>query len=170
MSEVALIWAMTDDGIIGRDNAMPWHLPADMAWFRQHTLDGSVIMGRKTFHSLGDRPLPRRTNIIISRGADYRPEGVTVVPSPAMALAAVPDDQWAMVIGGSQIYATFLPMASRLYVTRIHASIPGDSYFPSVDWSKWTCTERHEHPVDVDNAYAMTFEIHDHIHRHHPRK
>ncbi len=162
MTAVALIWAMAEDNVIGQDNAMPWHLPADMRWFRQHTVGRPVIMGRKTFHSLGDRPLPKRTNIVVSRDPAYRPEGVTVVASPAQALAAVESEaEWAMVMGGAQLYAAFLPMASRLIVTRIHADIEGDARFPRVDWRYWERVAQQEHPADDENPHAMTFEVYD---------
>jgi dihydrofolate reductase len=162
MTAVALIWAMAENNVIGQDNAMPWHLPADMRWFRQHTLGRPVIMGRKTFHSLGDRPLPDRPNIVVSGDTSYRPEGVTVAASPALALTAVENEsEWAMVIGGAQLYAAFLPMASRLIVTRIHVEIEGDAHFPRVDWRYWERVEQQEHPADDENPYAMSFEVYD---------
>ncbi len=130
---------------------MPWHLPADLAWFKRTTLGHPVVMGRKTFESIG-RPLPKRVNVVISGDADFAPEGVTVVRSPEQALEVVADNEEVMVIGGGAIYQAFLPHADRLYLTFIDLDVEGDTRFP--EWGEgWSKTEVGTHPVDEKNAY-----------------
>ena len=159
---VALIWAMADNGVIGAGNDMPWHQPADLRWFREWTEGRPVIVGRRTLDSFGGRPLPRRTNIVITRDPAGLPETVVPVTDPDAALAAVPaDTDWAMVIGGAQVYAEFLPRADRLIVTRIHARPEGDTHFPEVDWTQWQRVEAREYPADAENPHPMTFEVYD---------
>ncbi|OOF21334.1 MULTISPECIES: type 3 dihydrofolate reductase [Salinivibrio] len=154
---VSLIAAMAKDRVIGKDNQMPWHLPADLAWFKRTTLGHPVVMGRKTFESIG-RPLPKRTNIVISRDPDYQPDGVTVVASPEQALAAVGDVAEVMVIGGGTIYDAFLPRADRLYLTFIDTHVEGDTRFP--DWGEgWTQVASETHAPDEKNAYPLTFTV-----------
>lgn len=142
---VAMIAAMTRDGVIGRDNGMPWHLPEDLAYFKQVTLGKPVIMGRKTFDSIG-RPLPQRVNIVITRQADFSAPGVVVVADPAQALAAAQQvparDNEIMVIGGGTIYQHFLPLCQKLYLTTIDISVAGDTYFPDYQAvGPWHCEE-----------------------------
>ncbi|PCE68170.1 type 3 dihydrofolate reductase [Salinivibrio sp. YCSC6] len=154
---VSLIAAMAKDRVIGKDNQMPWHLPADLAWFKRTTLGLPVVMGRKTFESIG-RPLPKRTNIVISRDPDYQPDGVTVVASPEQALAAVGDVAEVMVIGGGTIYDAFLPRADRLYLTFIDTHVEGDTRFP--DWGEgWTQVASETHAPDEKNAHPLTFTV-----------
>lgn len=131
--KVAMIAAMTHQRVIGQGNKMPWHLPEDLAYFKQVTLGKPVIMGRKTFESIG-RPLPQRTNIVISRQADFAPEGVVVVTTPEQALANARDcharENEIMIIGGGTIYQYFLPLCDKLYLTLIDAEVVGDTFFP----------------------------------------
>ncbi|EKA4467470.1 type 3 dihydrofolate reductase [Vibrio parahaemolyticus] len=143
--------------IIGNNNAMPWHLPADFAWFKQHTLGKPVIMGRKTFESIG-KALPDRLNIVITRDASFRADGVTVVSSPSLALDAAKGHDEIMVIGGGSIYEAFLDKADKLYLTFIDADVEGDTQFPQ--WSsdfKETYSETYQ--ADEKNAYNMCFTI-----------
>ncbi|WP_419723708.1 type 3 dihydrofolate reductase [Vibrio sinaloensis] len=143
--------------VIGNENSMPWHLPADFAWFREHTLGKPVIMGRKTYESIG-RPLPQRHNIVISRDATLEIEGVTVVPSIEDALASAGDVEEVMVIGGGSIYKAFLPLAQKLYLTFIEAKIDGDTRFP--DWgNNWIVTEKRDYSKDSKNPFDMHFAI-----------
>jgi len=133
---LVLIAAVAKNGVIGRDNAMPWRLPEDLQRFKALTMGHPVIMGRKTWASLG-RPLPGRRNIVISRDGDYRAPGALVVASLAAALAACADADTAFVIGGAQIYAQALPMADRLELTEIARDFAGDTHFPAIDHHSW---------------------------------
>ena len=154
---ISMIAAMADNRIIGKDNQMPWHLPADFAWFRRCTMGKPVVMGRKTYESIG-RPLPGRLNIVISRDASLSIEGVTTVTSIEQALEVAGEVEEVMIIGGGAIYAACLPMANKLYVTHIEAEIEGDTQFP--DWGnefKETYSEAYQ--ADEKNAYNMRFTI-----------
>ncbi|MFH4621511.1 type 3 dihydrofolate reductase [Vibrio furnissii] len=143
--------------VIGNDNEMPWHLPADFTWFKQHTIGKPVIMGRKTFESIG-KPLPGRRNIIVTRNPEFSAEGVTIVSSVDMALAEAGDSEEAMVIGGGSIYNEALSKANKLYLTFINAEIPGDTYFP--EWgAEWQETHREHYDADEKNQYDMDFVI-----------
>lgn len=154
---ISMIAAMADNRIIGKDNQMPWHLPADFAWFKRCTMGKPVVMGRKTYESIG-RPLPGRLNIVISRDASLSIEGVTTVTSIEQALEVAGEVEEVMIIGGGAIYAACLPMANKLYVTHIEAEIDGDTQFP--DWGtefKETYSEAYQ--ADEKNAYSMCFTI-----------
>lgn len=157
--KISLIWAMADDGVIGVDNGLPWKLPADMQWFRRHTLGKPIIMGRRTFESFGSRPLPQRLNIVISRDPDYRAEGATVVGDIDAALVAAGEVEEVMIIGGASLYAQTLPLADRLYVTRVRATVRGDTRFPEVDWDRWREVAREERSADEKNAHALSFQV-----------
>jgi len=156
---LSLIWAMTDDRVIGIENSLPWKLPADMKWFRQHTLGKPIIMGRKTFESFGAKPLPQRLNIIVSSDSQYQAQDAVVVSSITQALDKVKNEEEAMVIGGASLYGQTLPMAQRLYMTLVHADIKGDAWFPEFDLDQWREIERQEHAADDKNAYTCTFLI-----------
>lgn len=160
---VSLIWAMDEEGLIGRDNALPWRLPADMAWFRRHTLGKPIVMGRKTFESFGGRTLPERTNIVITRDRDYTAAGIVVVHSIDEALAAAAGADEVMIIGGASFYEQMLPRADRLYVTRVGGRFEGDAWFPAVDWEQWCQILREEHGADERNAYPCTFTIYHRV-------
>ncbi|MFH4860475.1 type 3 dihydrofolate reductase [Vibrio diabolicus] len=154
---ISMIAAMADNRIIGKDNQMPWHLPADFAWFKRCTMGKPVVMGRKTYESIG-RPLPGRLNIVISRDETLKIEGVTTVTSIEQALDVAGDVEEVMIIGGGAIYAACLPMANKLYVTHIEAAIDGDTQFP--DWGdqfKETYSETYQ--SDEKNAYNMRFTV-----------
>ncbi|EOX4422855.1 type 3 dihydrofolate reductase [Vibrio alginolyticus] len=154
---ISMIAAMADNRIIGKDNQMPWHLPADFAWFKRCTMGKPVVMGRKTYESIG-RPLPGRLNIVISRDETLKIEGVTTVTSIEQALDVAGDVEEVMIIGGGAIYASCLPMANKLYVTHIEAAIDGDTQFP--DWGdefKETYSEMYQ--ADGKNAYNMRFTV-----------
>ena len=152
------IVAVADNGVIGRDGGLPWRLPDDLAHFKAITLGCPVIMGRRTWESLG-RPLPGRSNIVLSRTARDA-LGATCVPSldAARAAAAATDAPWAWVIGGAEVYALALPATVRLEVTRVHAQPDGDAFFPTVAWAEWACVEQRPHPADARHAHAFTFE------------
>lgn len=152
------IVAVAENGVIGRDGGLPWRLPDDLAHFKAITLGCPVIMGRRTWESLG-RPLPGRSNIVLSRTArDVL--GATCVSSleAALAAAAATAAPWAWVIGGAEVYALTLPSTVRLEVTRVHAQPEGDAFFPTVAWEEWACVEQRTHAVDARHAHAFTFE------------
>ena len=156
---ITLIWAMSDDRVIGIGNRLPWKLPADMRWFRRHTLGKPVIMGRKTFESFGGRPLPDRTNIVVTRDPAYRAEGAVVVHSIDEALSQAGEADEVMVIGGANLYEQMLPRADRLCMTLVHGRFEGDAWFPEFDLKGWRETERQEHPADEKNPYPCSFVI-----------
>ena len=150
---------MTDDRVIGINNSLPWKLPSDMKWFRQQTLGKPILMGRRTFESFGARPLPERTNIIVTRDRDYQAEGAVVVHSIEAALQAAGEVEEIMIIGGASFYAQMLPQAQRMYLTRVHAKIAGDAWFPEFDASDWRQVKRIDCEADERNAYAHSFII-----------
>nr|WP_218644605.1 type 3 dihydrofolate reductase [Thiomicrorhabdus cannonii] len=152
-----MIAAMTKDRVIGRDNDMPWHLPDDLRHFKAKTLGKPVIMGRKTFESIGSRPLPNRQNIVISRNPALQLDGVMVFDTVDKALAAVQSADEVIIMGGGQLYEQMLPRAERLYLTLIDAQIEGDTYFP--DWTRyqWVKSESEFHPSDAHHAFAFEF-------------
>ncbi|CAK9886080.1 MAG: Dihydrofolate reductase [Candidatus Erwinia impunctatus] len=154
---ISLIAALAMDRIIGLDNKMPWHLPADLAWFRQHTTHKPVIMGRRTFDSIG-RPLPQRQNIIISRQRTSL-EGVEWVNSLEAALQVTAGAQEVMVIGGGEIYRQFLPLADKLYLTHIDAELAGDTRFPDYAGDHWHSVFSECHDADEKNSHDYCFEI-----------
>jgi len=156
--KISLIWAMDRNRLIGCDNALPWKLPADMAWFKKSTMGKPILMGRKTYESIG-RPLPGRVNLILSRQADLKIDGCIVVHSLAEAQAAVPDADEIMVMGGAEIYALLLDQADRLYITYIDAEFEGDAWFPGFDRSDWQETSRQRGGVDEKSLYPHEFII-----------
>lgn len=159
MTTLSLIVATANNNVIGKNNVMPWHLPADLAYFKKVTLGKPVIMGRKTFESIGF-PLPGRRNIIISRHHDYCAEGIDVVNSVEEALALVPEADEVMVIGGGTIYQYCLPKANKLYVTHIQADINGDTYFPLYDIENdWHKISNQPYAADAKNVYDLDFSV-----------
>lgn len=156
---ISLIAALATDRVIGMENAMPWHLPGDLAWFKRNTLNKPVIMGRKTFESIG-RPLPGRLNIVISSKPDEH-EGVTWVTSVDAALAAAGDVEEVMVMGGGRVYEQLLPKANRLYLTHIDAEVEGDTHFPDYEPDDWESTFSEFHDADEQNSHGYCFEILD---------
>ena len=153
---ISLIAAMGRNRVIGRDNALPWKLPADMKRFWEVTTGKPVIMGRKTFESIG-RALPNRTNIIMTRDADFRAGGCLIVHSPEEALAAAKGAEEVIVIGGSSIFEQFLPKAGRMYLTIIAEDFEGQSLFPAFNSAEWWEIERRDFAPDEKNIYSYTF-------------
>jgi dihydrofolate reductase len=153
---ISFVVARADNGVIGRDNALPWHLSADLKHFKRLTVGKPVVMGRRTFESIG-KPLPGRHNIVLTRDLAWRAEGVTVVANLAEAIAAAGLDpktraDEVMIIGGAAIYAEALPIATRVYLTEIHAAPEGDTMLPPFDPSRWRETAREDHPAEDDRA------------------
>lgn len=157
--KISMIAAMARDRVIGKDNQMPWHLPADLAHFKRLTLGKPVLMGRKTFESIG-RPLPGRRNLVISRNPGYQAEGIEVVGSVEAALALLAGSSVAelMVIGGGHLYAEMLPSADCLYLTQIDLAVEGDTRFPAFDDGQWLRIDSESHPADEKNPHSYCFE------------
>ncbi|WP_162047194.1 type 3 dihydrofolate reductase [Vibrio taketomensis] len=158
---ISMIAAMANERIIGKDNQMPWHLPADFAWFKRCTLGKPVIMGRKTYESIG-RPLPGRRNIVISRDSNLDIDGVETVTSIEQALSVAGDVDEVMIIGGGSIYARCLSITNRLYVTYIDANLDGDTQFPAWDDS-FVESYSESYQADEKNAYDMRFVVLDRV-------
>lgn len=155
MTEIVLVAAMARNRVIGRAGGMPWHLPADLAHFKALTTGHAVIMGRRTFESIG-RPLPRRTNIVVSRGRPNLPESVVLAGSLDAALEQATGER-VMVIGGGEIYRQALPRADRLELTLIDAVIPGDTRFPDVSGGDWRLASMQARPADDRNPHNLVF-------------
>lgn len=153
---LSLIAAMDRDGVIGRDNRLPWRLPADLRHFRQLTLDRPILMGRRTWESLPGL-LPRRRHIVVTRDPHYPAPGCEVVNSPEAALALAGDVPEVLVIGGAELYRALLGQARRLYLTLIDASFPGDTHFPAWDPAEWREIAREAHPADAENPHPYAF-------------
>lgn len=149
---IALIACMDRNRLIGRGNQIPWHLPNDLKFFKQTTMGHTVVMGRKTFESIG-KPLPGRHNIVLTRDRNYRAEGVEIVHSLEEVLEREED---MFIIGGAHIYEQFMPYADKLYITRIDAEFEGDAYFPEIDTS-WQLIESQPGITDEQNPYSYTF-------------
>ena len=163
-AKISLILAMADNGTIGHNNALPWHLPNDLKFFKQSTLGKPIVMGRKTYDSIG-RPLPGRANIVISRSLQRHDiEGCVVFPSLQEAFSYINEELQApeiMIMGGAQIYKEALPFMDRLYLTHIHADVDGDTQMPAFDFQNATLAFEEKHPKDEKNQYDYTFEIWD---------
>jgi len=166
MATVCIVAALASNGVIGRGNELPWRLPADLRHFRELTLGKPVVMGRRTFASIG-RALPGRANIVISRNPGFGAEGVQVATcledalAQAVALADRDGASEVMVIGGAEIYAEALPRAKRLYLTRLHAAVEGDVYFPPIDWAAWRETSREDHSAGPEEAGDYSFLVYE---------
>ncbi|MEE8197635.1 MAG: dihydrofolate reductase [Acidiferrobacterales bacterium] len=153
---ICLIVAMAENRVIGANNALPWRLPADFRHFRALTTGHHVLMGRRTWESLG-KCLPHRTNVILTSKPHYPAAGAIVVPSIDAALATVYGDREVFVIGGASLYAQLLPRAHRLYLTLVHARIPGDARFPEFDWNEWIELDRERYEADDRHPYPFSF-------------
>ncbi|MEZ5758458.1 MAG: type 3 dihydrofolate reductase [Emcibacteraceae bacterium] len=168
MIKTSLIVAVAENGIIGKDNDMPWKISSDLQYFKKVTMNKPVIMGRKTFESIG-KPLPGRLNIVITRDTGFVPEGVITAHSAEMALdvaksmAEVKGLKEIMVIGGAQIYELCLPLADRLYLTRIHAEIEGDTSFPDLNPNDWLEYSREQHKAGEKDSHDFSFIVLDRI-------
>jgi dihydrofolate reductase len=161
---LSLIVAIAKNRVIGFENKMPWHLPAELAYFKRVTMGHPIIMGRKTFESIG-RPLPGRRNIVVSRDRAYAAAGVDVVHSLDAATAACKNEN-AFIIGGATLYAEALPKVDRLYITEIDASPDGDTFFPALDGREWKETSRERRERDEKNQFDVSFIVLDRIVQH----
>ncbi|MEE9130243.1 MAG: dihydrofolate reductase [Phycisphaerales bacterium] len=154
--KISVIAAMSENRVIGRDGALPWHLPADLARFKSITTGHTVIMGRKTFESVG-QPLPNRRTIVITRNNDYQCAGVFIAHGLDAALDHAAREDEIFILGGEAIYRIALPRADRLYLTIVHATIQGDTHFPPFDPDRWKLVEDERHEADDRHAYAFSF-------------
>lgn len=168
--KLSLIVALAENRVIGRDNKLPWYLPNDLKYFKQVTLGKPVIMGRKTYESIG-RPLPGRSNIIITRQPDYQPpaanDSVKVVASLEAArelaehICLIDGQQEAMIIGGAEIYSLALALVDRMYLTEVHAVVDGDAYFPEFDRDAWNKVAGEDFAATGPNPYAYSFNVYE---------
>lgn len=154
---LSMIAAMDSQRIIGADNDMPWHLPDDLKFFKATTSGKTVVMGRKTFESIGSKPLPNRRNLVISRNAAFQAAGAEVFSSVAAALQTCAEDAEVVIMGGGQVYAQMLPLANKLYITQIETTVAGDTVFPAWNPAEWQEIARVYHPQDERHAHAFTF-------------
>ena len=156
---LAALWAEDLQGVIGKDQTLPWHLPNDLKYFKEMTIGKTIIMGRTTFEGMGSRPLPNRQTIVLTRNPDYQAEGVTVMHSVDDVLAyAKTKEEPTMIIGGAVVFQDFLPYYDLLYRTVIEEKFSGDTYFPSLEWQDWELVSSIPGGVDEKNHYAHRFE------------
>jgi dihydrofolate reductase len=153
---VSLVVAMARNHVIGHDNALPWRLPADLKHFKTVTWGKPILMGRKTFESIG-KPLPGRANLVLTRDRGWMAAGVLVVHSLDEALERVQDSPELAGIGGAEVFRLLMPLATRIHLTRIDADIPGDTVFPPIDHSQWVELDTRQLPADERNAFDMKF-------------
>ena len=167
--KLSLVWAMAQNRVIGRNNSLPWYLPEDLKYFKRITLGKPIIMGRKTYESIG-KPLPGRTNIVVTRNPDFSVEGVRTVSSLEAArdlcesIGEVDGSEEAMIIGGAEIYRQSLELADRLYLTEVHAEVDGDTYFPEFDRAAWQEVAREDFKAEGPNPYDYSFLVLDRKH------
>ncbi|SFI01254.1 MULTISPECIES: dihydrofolate reductase [unclassified Bacillus (in: firmicutes)] len=158
---ISLLVAMDKNRLIGKDNQLPWHLPADLAYFKKVTMGHPIIMGRKTFESIG-RPLPGRTNIILTRNQNYEMEGCKVIHS--IDDVKKMDEQMneeLFVIGGAEIFKEVLPFANRLYITQIEEVFEGDTFFPEINYNEWEEVSATQGVTDEKNPYTYAYHVYD---------
>jgi len=154
---IIMIAAVAENFALGKDNELVWHLPDDFKRFKQLTTNHYIIMGRKTFESF-PKPLPNRTHVIITRQKDYTAEGCLVVANLADALALIPKDENAFVIGGGEIYALALPYTDVIELTKVHARFEADTFFPEIDSKQWKLVSEEYHPKDEKHLFDFTYE------------
>lgn len=157
---ISIIVAASANNVIGAKGDLPWHLSDDLKRFKAVTMGKPIVMGRKTWESIG-RALPGRQNIVITRRHDFAADGCDVVHSVDEAMSAAGDVDEIMVIGGSQVYEIFLPAAQRLYLTRVHADVEGDAFFPAVDEDEWQLVSEEIHSADERNEFDCSFRIYE---------
>jgi len=161
---VSLIAAVSDNGVIGMDGSIPWRLPADLKLFKQITLGHTLILGRKTYQSIG-RPLPGRKMVVLTRQPNFTAPGCQIAPSLKQALdtARADGETEAFIGGGEVVYAHALPLADRIYLSRVHAVVAGDTFFPAFDKASWQVSKSQQYPKQSGQEYDFTFEILDRI-------
>jgi dihydrofolate reductase len=160
---ISFLVAMDNRQVIGKDNDLPWHLPADLAYFKRVTMGHSIIMGRKTHESIG-RALPGRQNIILTRNSDYQVPGCEVLHSLGEVKRLNSEtNQELFVIGGAELFKELLPLADRLYITHIHHDFEGDTFFPNLGWDEWKVSSREQGIKDEKNPYDYEYVVYDRI-------
>ncbi len=157
---ISLVFAMAENRVIGRDGALPWRLPADFRHFKRLTTGHTLIMGRKTFESIG-RPLPGRRSVVLSRRPGYRPEGVEVAGGLEAALALAAGEEEVFVIGGAALFAEALPRARRVYLTLVHGEVDGDVQAPPLDPAAWRLVEERRRPADERHPWDLSFRTYE---------
>ena len=160
--KISIVVAISDNGVIGKNGQLPWYLSADLQHFKAITLGKPVIMGRKTYESIG-RPLPDRENIILTRDRRLKIQDCTIINDLDQIYLHCKKSSELMIIGGVQLYTKMLPIAQRLLLTEVHANISGDTYFPAFDRRQWTEIERQDFKADAKNQYDYSFVILEHI-------
>jgi dihydrofolate reductase len=158
--QIIQIVAVSNNNVIGKDYGLLWSLPNDMRWFKNKTWALPVIMGRKTFKSLGHKPMNGRLNVVITRQADFKAEGATVVANieDAIAFCKAQNYKEIMIIGGGEIYKQSLPFTDKIYLTRVDATVEGDTHYPELDSNQWQLAFEDKHPADAKHAYAYNFQ------------
>ncbi|MPZ43495.1 MAG: dihydrofolate reductase [Betaproteobacteria bacterium] len=159
---ISLIVAMSRNRVIGRNNAIPWRIPAELARFKQLTMGHHIVMGRKSWESIG-RLLPGRTTVIVTRNPDLRVQGALIAASLPQALGLAAQDEEIFVIGGAEIFRLALPLAQRIYLTTVEIDIEGDTFMPHVDPAAWRCVSSESHPPDATNPLAWVLEIYHRV-------
>jgi dihydrofolate reductase len=166
---VSLLFAMDEDNAIGLSNKLPWHLPADLKWFKQHTMGHHIIMGRNTYESIG-KLLPGRKTVIISRNLHYKIPGASTYPSLDIALkeAKQAGETEAFIIGGAELFKSAIDIVDRFYLTRIHYKFEADTYLPALNMDEWKILSEERHEADEKNKWAYTFYVLDRKNARHP--
>jgi len=153
---ISFIVAIANHRIMGRNNQLPWHLPADLQHFKAVTLNKPIVMGRKTYESIG-KPLPERTNIILTNNLNYQAPGCYVIHSFDEVLKIIPDAEEILIIGGATLFEVYLPLVQRMYLTVIDAEVEGDTFFPHFDEKEWKVISQEDHLADSKNIYPYSF-------------
>lgn len=165
---ISIIAAVAENGVIGRNGKLPWHLSDDLRRFKRLTMGHTILMGRRTWESIG-RPLPGRRTIVVSRQPQYRvgadADNIEIATSldDALRIAAAAGDDEVFIVGGAELYRESLTRVDRLYLTRVHAAVEGDAYFPVVDWGKWRLVESGVHDANDRNDYPYSFEVYERL-------
>ncbi|WP_039053137.1 dihydrofolate reductase [Sphingobacterium sp. T2] len=161
-TKITLIVAAAENNAIGKGNRMPWHLPNDFKYFKEKTLNHSVVMGRKTFESIG-KPLPERRNIVMTKNTNYLHEEVDVANNIDELLLYCRDEREIFIIGGAEIYKQTLPLAHKVLLTRVHTTVDGDAFFPELPANEWKLISAEKHEKDDRHAFDYTFEVYERI-------
>lgn len=157
---ISMISALAKNRVIGKRNALPWYLPADLKYFNNKTTGKTTVMGLNTFRSVGEKPLPNRKNVVLTDGKNYRPaDGVVLAHSVKEVLEITKNDGEVMISGGATVYRQFLPLAQRLYLTFIGSDFEGDTFFPEFDMADWKEVSREDHEADEKNKYKYSFVV-----------
>ena len=158
---ISIISAVAKNRVIGNKNGLPWHLPADFKYFKEQTLGKTLLMGMRTFESIGGKPLPKRKHIILNNDLSYvAPKDCVAAHSIDEAMAMIKQEPGeVMICGGGSVYKQFLPLAQKLYITEVHASPEGDTFFPEINMAEWKEVKREDHKADDKNAFDYSFAV-----------